>query len=135
MPAGRPPGGVSHVMPLDGFAEQKHRLRVILDVLSGALSVRQACELLRVSESRFHQLRTEALQGALDSLAPRPSGRPRSAKVEDSAQVEQLREQIRQLELELQAALVRTELALAMPQVLMDRVAGVNKKNSKKAPS
>jgi transposase-like protein len=135
MNAGRPPGGTHHVMPLEGSVEDKHRLRVILDVMSGQMSVKQACEALGVSEARFHQIRKVALQGALDSLAPRPSGRPPSRPAEDSAQVEELKRQVRELEMDLQAALVRTELALAMPQVLMDRAGRRSKKNSTKPPS
>jgi hypothetical protein len=122
-------------MPLEGDVDDKHRLRVILDVIGGAMSVKQACAVLGVSEARFHQIRKAALQGALDGLAPRPSGRPRSSAPDDSPEVEQLRRQVKELELDLQAAQVRTELALAMPQVLMDRGARRGKKNSRKQPS
>ena len=135
MGAGRPPGGTHHVMPLDGGVEEKHRLRVILDVVGGVMSVKQACEVLGISEARFHQLRHQVLQGALDSLAPRVSGRPRSEVPQDSHRVEELQRQVRELEVDLQAALVRTELALAMPQVLMDRSGRRSKKNSNKPPS
>lgn len=135
MSAGRPPGGTHHVMPLDGGVEEKHRLRVILDVMGGVMSVKQACEVLGISESRFHQLRHQVLQGALDSLAPRASGRPRLMEPEDSRRVEQLKRQVSELEMDLQAALVRTELALAMPQVLMERGAKRGKKNPRKPPS
>jgi hypothetical protein len=122
-------------MPLDGSVQEKHRLRVILDVMGGAMSVKRACEVLGVSEARFHQLRRQVLQGALDSLAPRRAGRPRAEVPEDSPQVEQLKRQVQELEVELQAALVRTELALAMPQVLIDRGARGGKKNSRRPPS
>jgi len=119
-------------MELDGAVEQKHRLRVILDVLGGSMSVKQACEALQISQARFHQLRAHVLQGALDALAPRASGRPRSALPEQAPQVEELKRQVRELEMDLQAALVRTELALAMPQVLMDPKR--SKKNSRTRP-
>lgn len=135
MSAGRPPGRTHHVMPLDGGVDEKHRLRVILDVIAGAMTVNRACEVLGVSEARFHQIRKAALQGALDGLAPKPSGRPRTPTPDDSSEVEQLRRRNLELELDLQAALVRTELALAMPQVLMDRAARRGKKNSSKPPS
>jgi transposase len=122
-------------MPLDGGVDEKHRLRVILDVMGGAMTVKRACELLEVSEARFHQLRRQVLQGALDSLAPKRAGRPRVESEQDPTQVEELKRQVEELEMELQAALVRTELALAMPQVLMDRAARGSKKNSRKPPS
>jgi helix-turn-helix protein len=135
MPGGRPSKGTSHVMQLEGAIDDKHRLRVILDVMGGQMSVRQACEVLRISEARFHQLRGQVLQAALDGLAPKASGRPRSADPDDTPRVEQLKRQVRELEMDLQAALVRTELALAMPQVLMDRADKHAKKNSIKPPS
>lgn len=122
-------------MPLDGGVEEKHRLRVILDVMAGTMSVKQACEVLGLGEARLHQLRHQVLQGALDSLAPKRPGRPRLPAAEEATQVEELKGQIRQLEIDLQAALVRTELALAMPQVLMDRAGRRSKKNSRRPPS
>jgi transposase len=122
-------------MPLEGGVDEKHRLRVILDVMGGSMSVKQACEVLGISEARFHQLRHQVLQGALDSLAPKRPGRPPASQPEDTSCVEDLKQQVRELELDLQAALVRTELALAMPQVLMDRGARRGKKNSSKLPS
>ena len=61
----RPPGGVGHVDRLDGPEELKWRLRVLLDTLAGRVSVAQACEELGVSESRLHELRRQALVGAL----------------------------------------------------------------------
>lgn len=133
MPGGRPFAGSSHVMELDGGVEEKHRLRVILDVLRGVTSVGQACATLQISPARFHQLRAQVLQSALDALAPRAPGRPRTAPREDTTQVEELKRQVRELEMDLQAALVRTELALAMPQVLIDRKR--RKKNSRTPPS
>jgi len=50
---------------LDGPEELKWRLRVLLDTLAGRVSVAQACEELGVSESRLHELRRQALVGAL----------------------------------------------------------------------
>jgi len=135
MAGGRPPGGSRHVMELEGPVDEKHRLRVILDTMAGMMSVKQACVVLCISEARFHQLRSRVLQGALDSLAPKPSGRPRLARVEGADTVAELKEQVSQLEVELQAALVRTELALAMPQVLMDRGGPRGKKNFRRPPS
>ena len=112
----RPPEGVGHVDRLDGPAELKRRLRVILETLTGRLSIAQACEELGVSESRLHELRQEALVGALSALLPKPSGRPSTAETATEREKE-LESRIHDLEIDLQAALVRTELALAMPQL------------------
>jgi transposase-like protein len=112
----RPPEGVGHVDRLEGPEELKRRLRVLLETIVGGVSVAQACEELGVSESRLHELRREALVGALGSLMPKPAGRPITAKT-PSEREKELEARIDELEVELQAALVRTELALAMPHL------------------
>jgi len=101
---------------LEGPEDVKRRLRVLMETLVGRKSVGEACEELQVSESRLHEMRREALVGALGALMPKPSGRP--AKVEPTTTRErELQERIEELEVDLQAALVRTELALAMPDL------------------
>jgi len=112
----RPPEGVGHVERLEGPEDVKRRLRVLMETLVGRKSVGEACEELGVSESRLHEMRREALVGALGALMPKASGRP--AKVEPTTTRErELQERIEELEVDLQAALVRTELALAMPDL------------------
>jgi hypothetical protein len=114
---------------LEGPEDLKWRLRVLLETIVGSIGVAQACEELGVSESRLHELRREALVGALQALMPKPSGRP--AKRESPPPREQeLLARIGELEVDLQAALVRTELALAMPQLFRPR----GKKNPKNRP-
>jgi transposase-like protein len=112
----RPPEGVGHVERLDGPEDLKRRLRVLLDTLTGRVSVAQACEELGVSESRLHELRRQALVGALGALMPKPAGRPATAETTTTREKE-LEGRIEELEVDLQAALVRTELALAMPEL------------------
>jgi len=115
---GRQGLGLSHVDALPGTAEDRERLRVILLTLSGALSVSEACARLSLSGTRFAALRTAALAGALAALAPRPAGRPRTRE-EEPDEVATLREQVRDLRLELACAGVKTEIALVMPKLLV----------------
>jgi len=112
----RPPDGLGHVDRLDGPEDLKWRLRVLLETIVGRVSVTQACEELGVSESRLHELRRQALVGALGALMPRPAGRPVTAE-RATPREEELEARIQELEVDLQAALVRTELALAMPDL------------------
>jgi transposase-like protein len=109
---------------LDGPEELKWRLRVLLETITGAVSVAQACEELGVSESRLHELRRQALTGALGALMPKPAGRPATPEATTARETD-LEGRIRELEVDLQAALVRTELALAMPELFR----GGGKKN------
>lgn len=127
----RPPDGVGHVDRLEGPEELKRRLRVLLETIVGSKSVAQACEELGVSESRLHDLRREALVGALGSLMPKPSGRPITART-PSEREKELEARIDELEVDLQAALVRTELALAMPHLF--RRGGKKNARSKNKP-
>ncbi len=116
----RPPEGVGHVDRLDGPEDLKWRLRVLLETILGSVSVAQACEELGVSESRLHELRRQALVGALGALMPRPPGRPVTAET-TTAREKDLEARIHELEVDLQAALVRTELALAMPELFRSK--------------
>ncbi len=118
MGAGRPSEGIGHVDRLEGSEEEKRRLRIVLETLSGERSVREACEALSVSESRFHEMRHEALQAALDGLVPGRAGRPAKMDEASTSRVAELEREVAELKIELQAALVRTEIALTMPHVL-----------------
>jgi len=133
MGAGRPPEGPKHVDKLEGDEEAKRRLRIVLQTLSGERSVEEACAELGVSASRFHEMRREALQAALDGLAPGVSGRPkRPAEVDPSRQTT-LEDENRELRLELQGSLVRTEIALLMPHVLTKKARAEIKKKARGA--
>lgn len=116
----RPPEGMGHVDRLEGPEDLKWRLRVVLETIVGSISVTQACEELGVSESRLHELRREALVGALGALLPKPAGRPARPETTTGREKE-LEARIEELEVDLQAALVRTELALAMPELFRSK--------------
>jgi hypothetical protein len=80
--------------------------------------VTEACQQLGISEPRFHQLRAEALQAALDRLEPRPAGRrPAVVEMPTPDQVEALHARVAALDTELEAARLREEIALVLPQV------------------
>lgn len=118
MPRGRPPLGVNHVNGLDGTRESKRRLRVILQTVTGELSVAEACSRLSVCTSRFHQMRRAALAGALVGLEPQSAGRPRSEPPDTTSRLAELEAENRELRIDLQAQRVRTEIALTMPTLL-----------------
>jgi hypothetical protein len=114
---GRYPSGPEFVDKLNGSSSAKERLKVLLETLARDRRIGDACDRLGISEPRFDQIRIEGLQGALTALEPRPAGRPPRQTVTDEAEVQRLRERIAQLEGELQAALVRAEIAVTLPQV------------------
>ena len=134
MSAGRPPKGPHHVDHLEGTDADKLRLRIVLETISGDRSVEQACEELGVSASRFHELRREALQAALDGLAPGAAGRPKHEDPSaDQERLKALERENRELMLELQASYTRTEIALAMPHVLTPQGKAEIKKKARQA--
>jgi hypothetical protein len=112
---GRKPSGPAAVERLPGSPQARERLRVVLETLAGTCRIGEACARLGLSEQRFDQLRTQVLQAALDSLEPRPAGRPHRAA--PAADVTALEARIATLEIELRAAQVREEIALALPAV------------------
>jgi transposase-like protein len=118
---GRPVKGSALVDGLEGSAGAKLRLRLVIDSLSGKIAVEEACRQLGIGESRFHAMRQEALAGALSGLEPSPAGRPAKPRPEDDPEREKLREELLQAKMELQAARVREEIAIAMPNVLQSR--------------
>jgi hypothetical protein len=112
---GRIPAGPEVVEYLEGSDKAKERVRVILETMLGKCRVQEACARLGICEQRYRQLRETLLQAALTSMEDRPAGRPRQP--DESAEVALLRQQVASLEQELQAARVREEIALALPQV------------------
>jgi hypothetical protein len=110
---GRKPAGVEYVQNLEGSDEAKRRLQVVLETMTGQLRVQEACRLLAISETRFHQLRLELLQAALERLERKPAGRPRATPA--VAEVSVLQEQLAEMTKELEASRVREEVALILP--------------------
>jgi transposase-like protein len=103
---------------LPGSAEDKRRLKVIMETMTGELRLLEACRILDVSPQRFHQLREEALQGALAGLAPRPKGRPRQPPTPEQQRIAELEKELALAQLELRAAQAREEIALVLPRVV-----------------
>jgi transposase-like protein len=109
------------VEALDGSESAKGRLRVILETLTGEKTVFDACQELGIGESMFHKLRNEFLQDAVGLLEPKPLGRPRDEIDPEEKLREGYEKRIQDLEVRLEAARVREEIALTMPHLLRGR--------------
>jgi hypothetical protein len=120
---GRWPLGLEYLEQLAGAEQTKERLRVILETLLGEKRLQEACSQLEVGETRFAQLREAALQGALAAIEPRPAGRP-SRTASEGDQVRALQARVEQLELELEIAQVREEIALVLPHLRQTEAPG-----------
>src|SRR5437870_1826334 len=96
----RLPSGPEYVQHLEGSKQAKERLQAVLETMTGACRVGEASARLGISEQRFHQLRQQLLQAALDQLEPKPSGRPQRAATATPAEVAELRAKLDELEME-----------------------------------
>lgn len=103
--------GPEAVDGLEGSAQSRQRLRVLLEVLSGKCRIVEACERLGLSEPRLAQLRLRALRGALEALEPKQGGRPRRSAEATPEQVQALQARVAELELALRLAQARAEVA------------------------
>ena len=119
MNRGRPPLGPGLVDALQAGEESKRRLKLILETLSGTVTIPEACEQLGLSEPAFHKLRAQWLSGAVELLAPRPPGRPAQPERPEQKLIEQMERQIFELKKEAHAARLRAEIAIAMPHLLI----------------
>lgn len=118
MARGRKTTGPKLVQGLEGSSQSKERLQVILETISGQKTIAQAAEELNLSEARIHALRAHALQGALESMEPKASGRPpKPPPTADQNEVERLKGEIDELSFNLRAAQLREEIGLLMPHL------------------
>ncbi len=129
---GRPPKGAELVDSLDGESAARTRLKIILRTLSGELTVAEACKELGVGESRFHELRSQALSGALAGLEPKSAGRRPKPVPPRQEEIDELRSQLERMRIELRFAHAREELAIGLPGVFdARRVEKAAKKKSR----
>lgn len=105
----------------EGSGEARRRLRLILETVSGEKGVGDAARELGVSESRFHEMRSEALRAALGDLEPRSAGRPSKQEDPKDRALAEKEAELRELRFQLRAAQLREELAILMPHVLKPR--------------
>ena len=118
MVRGRKPSGSKLVDSMEGSESAKRRLKVILETLSGSMSIEEACGELGIGPAAFHKLRSRTVQEALESLAPRSMGRPAKEKTPEQARIEELEGEIADLEMELEGSRLRERIALVMPHLL-----------------
>lgn len=115
MVMGRPNKGVSHVENCDGSAQSKRRAKVVLQTITGEISVIEGMQKLRVQRPYFASMRSRALQGLVEALEPgRPGPKPKH-DAETDQRVAELSSKVAQLERELQLERARAELAPLLP--------------------
>jgi hypothetical protein len=102
-----------------GASEQaRHRLKAIVQTMSGDKSIPEVCQELRISEAMFHKLRSRFLEEAVLLLEPRTPGPRRTEPSPQEERIRALEQEVQRTRIELEASRIRTELALVMPHVL-----------------
>ena len=115
MVMGRPNKGVGHVDNCDGSKRSRQRTQVILQTITGELSVNEACEILGVQRPHFAKLRLRALQGAVEALEPGRPGRPRKHDAETEQRVTALASKVADLERQIELERARAAIAQILP--------------------
>jgi hypothetical protein len=77
---GRYPAGPEYVDTFAASPQAKQRTKLILQMVFGGSRVGEACAALDICPQRFHQLREELLQAAVESMEVQPGGRPSRRK-------------------------------------------------------
>jgi hypothetical protein len=116
---GRRPVGPELAERLEGSAEARRRMRVILETIAGTCRVQEACAELGICEQRFETLRATAIRAGIAALEAKPIGRPPKVLTEAQAENARLRERVAELEAQLQVASARAELAGVLPPRLV----------------
>ena len=134
---GRRTRGVEHVDKLKASSEAIDRLRVVLESLTGKVTIAEAAAKLGVKESRFHVIREQALQGAVEALERQTPGPKKGKRINgpEATRIKTLEEEVDRLQLELLGANVRTPNRPGGAQTA-DRQAGrkKNRNRQRKAP-
>jgi hypothetical protein len=112
---GRKPRGPEIVRALAGGEQERQRLEAILNTMTGQLGFTEAAEQLGITPQRLHMLREQALQAALDALAPQPLGRPPKSSGSDQEKIDVLQHDKERLQRELAASKLREEIAVVLP--------------------
>jgi hypothetical protein len=130
---GRRPAGPNYVDGLDGSPVARHRLKVVLQTLKGERRLRDACAELNISPQRFHQLREEAMRGALAGIEPGRPGRRARTPSPEAERIRALEAALAAKDIELKAAQARAEIATVLPGVA--REPEPEKKTRRRPPS
>src|SRR5262245_33157096 len=112
---GRKAPGPEFVQRLQGAADAKRRLEVILQTIAGRMSIEEAARELGIATQRVHTLRAEALQAGVDKLTHRPGGRPRKQATPEQQRIAELEQENERQRRELEVSRLRDEIATILP--------------------
>lgn len=115
---GRLPSGPDFIDRVPGSELAKNRARVLLQTIAGTCRVQEACACLGISEPRFDQLRIHGVAQLVQSMEPRPAGRPPRLTSPVEEQIRELQHKVAALEMQVKIAQTRAEIALVLPNAV-----------------
>jgi hypothetical protein len=99
---------------LDGSDIARERVAILLKTFTREREFQQGAAELGITPQRFHELRSQILQGAVAAAEPRPLGRPAEPPPDPNlARIAQLEQRIRDLTVEREIGLLREEMIAA----------------------
>lgn len=101
----------------EGSEEAKRKAALFLREFTGELTMEEVAGELGVNVAMAYKLREQMLEGVIESLEPRKLGRPAKENPPEGGEVDTLREKVKELERELQAARIREEIRVVLPGV------------------
>ena len=114
---GRPALGAELLESIEGASPiARERLEAIVRTLSGEWTLEEACEHLGVGRSWFCEMRSRFLRESAPLLEPRRPGPPPRVETEAERNTKELRQRLDELQIEVEAAQVREEIARVMPR-------------------
>ncbi len=87
--------------------QARKRAEVIMKVRAGRMTAKKAAEVLKVSRKTYYEWESRGLEGMMDALANRPTGRPQKPKDLEKAK---LQKKLLSLEKELRFSEHKLEL-------------------------
>lgn len=102
---------------IPGTPEERQRARLTLEAVFGLKRVQEVCEALGVCSQRLDQIRWDVTCGSVAGARLGHAGRPRKAASAADAEIARLKAELAETRAELQAALVRAELAEGLPRL------------------
>ncbi len=102
----------------EGSPEAKKRLQGILEALEGRKTLLDVATELGMREAMIHRLKTRVIQAALESLEPKPLGRPSMEGSAERKRIEELEKENEDLKEKLQASELREVIVRDVPELI-----------------
>lgn len=117
---GRRSEGSRLVYRVPGSPVAKRRGEILLELLARNLTINEAGVLLDLGQARVNILRRDAVTSLVQTLEPRPSGRPSKPVDDRDVEIQQLESRVAELEHEVKVLTLKVTLQDALPRCISE---------------